>query len=301
MSGAVLELYVPGEISLQPKGFAKNPPVLYASRHNPGASTAAALLRAGMPAIRIEEETPPPIERALKAAADGAVELGQVDVQSTANVGSAVSRVEATNGSHGLGRAPVTHFLLYLAHETWVGAAGEALAKEVRAARAVGMRIVMLHENDMEHGGCEFGRFFTTTPGDLIQGGLYSALAFALYPGPYLPVSIALVAGALGATPLRVCKAGVPIKPAAARAKEAEIRGKNPSKGGGPIRGKNPAMRVLPRAASGSKQRSTRVARVMVEVSIQSPQSGAASQSNMMEVVASSSQGNQGEESSTAV
>jgi len=92
-----------------------------------------------------------------------------------------------------------------------------------------------------------------------------------------------------------------PVKPAAARAKEAEIRGKNPSKGGGPIRGKNPAMRVLPRAASGSKQRSTRVARVMVEVSIQSPQSGAASQSNMMEVVASSSQGNQGEESSTPV
>jgi len=87
------------------------------------------------------------------------------------------------------------------------------------------MPIVMVHENDMEHGGCEFARFFQTTPRDLIQGGLYSALAFALYPGPYLPVSVALVAGALGATALGSCKKSSLITPTAAQDKEAEIRG----------------------------------------------------------------------------
>ena len=58
----------------------------------------------------------------------------------------------------------------------------------------------MLHENDMDNGGCEFGRFFETTPQDLIQDGLYKALALAAYPGAFWPVSVALVAQALGAT-----------------------------------------------------------------------------------------------------
>ena len=60
----------------------------------------------------------------------------------------------------------------------------------------------------------------------LWPSGLYSALAIALCPGPYLPVSIALVAAALGAQTLRGCHPGVPITPTAARAQEAEIRGK---------------------------------------------------------------------------
>ena len=37
------------------------------------------------------------------------------------------------------------------------------------------------------------------TPGDLIQDGLYSALAFALYPPPFRHVSACLVARSLGA------------------------------------------------------------------------------------------------------
>ena len=43
-------------------------------------------------------------------------------------------------------------------------------------------------------------QFFQTTPGDLIADGLYKALALALYPGSFWPVSVALVAKALGAT-----------------------------------------------------------------------------------------------------
>ena len=62
-----------------------------------------------------------------------------------------------------------------------------------------GQPIVLLHENDMEDGGCEFGRFFSTTPQDLIAGGLYKALALAYYPGPFRRVSLTLVAKKLGA------------------------------------------------------------------------------------------------------
>jgi hypothetical protein len=75
---------------------------------------------------------------------------------------------------------------------SYVGEAGEALAEELREARANGLPVVMLHENDMDNGGCEFARFFDTTPQDLVDGGLYTALAFANYPGPFRPISIAL-------------------------------------------------------------------------------------------------------------
>ena len=96
-----------------------------------------------------------------------------------------------------------THFLLYLAHETFVGEAGERLAEEVRRMMRANQPIVMLHENDMANGGCEFARFFSTTPQDLIADGLYKALALAYYPGHFRPVSIALVAKKLGAAAYR--------------------------------------------------------------------------------------------------
>ena len=63
--------------------------------------------------------------------------------------------------------------------------------------------IVMLHENDMANGGCEFSRFFSTTPQDLIVDGLYKALALAYYPGHFRPVSVALVAKKLAPTASR--------------------------------------------------------------------------------------------------
>ena len=91
--------------------------------------------------------------------------------------------------------------LLYLCHETYLGDKGDALSEELRCARQAGFPIVMLHETDTDNGGCEFARFFETTPGDLIAGGLYKMLAIAACPGVFWPVSVALVARALGATP----------------------------------------------------------------------------------------------------
>ena len=144
-----LPLYVPGEVTLQRIQFSR-PVVLYASKNNPGAAAAAAMLVEGVDALSVAEVPP------------------------------------------ALGGVAATHFLLYLAHETYVGEAGDALAEELREARANHLPLVMLHENDMDNGGCEFARFFETTPQDLIAGGLYTALAFANYPGPFRPISIAL-------------------------------------------------------------------------------------------------------------
>ena len=64
----------------------------------------------------------------------------------------------------------------------------------------------MLHENDMANGGCEFSRFFETTPSELVHNGLYDALALAYYPGHCRQTSLYLVAKALGAKPLRASK-----------------------------------------------------------------------------------------------
>jgi len=36
-----------------------------------------------------------------------------------------------------------------------------------------GLKVVLVHENDKEKGGCEFGDFFGTTPHELIDDGIY--------------------------------------------------------------------------------------------------------------------------------
>ena len=67
--------------------------------------------------------------------------------------------------------------------------------------------LLMLHEMNPDAGGCEFDRFFETTPQDLIAGGLYRSLACALHHGDFLPVSVGIVAkmaGALDKQPLSV-------------------------------------------------------------------------------------------------
>ena len=64
--------------------------------------------------------------------------------------------------------------LLYLNKATWVEQS-EVLERDVRAARKVqaGLKVVLVHENDKEKGGCEFGDFFGTTPHELIDDGIY--------------------------------------------------------------------------------------------------------------------------------
>ena len=95
-----------------------------------------------------------------------------------------------------------THMLLYLNEETW---SDERLAEQVKKARADKLKIVMAHENDLDRGGCEFSKFFETTPQELIAGGLYNGdLARACYPGRHHEV--------------RACSARLPFSPWSLRA-----------------------------------------------------------------------------------
>ena len=84
--------------------------------------------------------------------------------------------------------------------KTFLGEAGAKLGKELLAAKRAGFPILMLHENDPAKHGCEFSVFFDgRTPTDLMQQGIYSALALALYPGEFQATSVACAALALGA------------------------------------------------------------------------------------------------------
>jgi len=76
-----------------------------------------------------------------------------------------------------------THFLLYLNVDTFVGEEGKQLANEVRAAMEGELPIIMPHEIDPARRGCQFERFFSTTPPDLIRNGLYKKLALPCFPG----------------------------------------------------------------------------------------------------------------------
>ena len=109
---------------------------------------------------------------------------------------------------------PPTHLLLYLNDQTFVGDTGRHLAAAVRKLLADGhhdlglsstghVKLLLVHELDEAKGGCEFSRFFDTTPRDLIINGVYKTLATGLAPGgitgEHRAVSIALIAKSMGA------------------------------------------------------------------------------------------------------
>ena len=226
---AEANLYCPGEIDLRGLSFS-TPPVLYVSKDNPGAVDASVLLKLGMPGLRVVDKAP---ESLRNAVAEGGSHVSGLVTgrasQSERRNGYRWTRATQNIGGPGRQRrrrrraaaGEASHMLLYLSHKTWLGAEGQRLAAEVRAARATDLAIVMLHENDEARDGCPFSRFFETTPKDLIQDGLYKALALAWYPGAFRPVSVSLVAAALGASS-RVnkglgCRKHYPIDPHAVR------------------------------------------------------------------------------------
>ena len=180
----------------------------------------------------------------------GSAEIAQELLTAMARGGAALQVVDSQPDMQALQADGVSAcMLLYLNKGTWVEH-GDALEKDVRAARAAGLKLILVHENDSSKGGCDFGAFFATTPQELINQGLYSDIAIALHTPPHRAVSLALVAQAVGA-----------IK-ATTKLGEASVSG-------------------LQKALS--RRRSS------------------ASKSNMVEVVASSSHDNKGEESSTPV
>ena len=106
-------------------------------------------------------------------AADVATEL----LMATATGDDAIRVVESVPAdvqvlTHNGGSA--FYMLLYLNKDTWVEQ-GEVLERDVRAARMLqpGLKIVMVHENDKDKGGCEFAELFGPTPQELIDDGIY--------------------------------------------------------------------------------------------------------------------------------
>jgi hypothetical protein len=92
---------------------------------------------------------------------------------------------------------PPTHLMVYLNKSTYVQDGG-VVAAAAREALASETPRLLIHENDPTAGGCPFGLFFSTTPQDLISGGLYGEIAVAWQPGAYRPVSCAQAIASLG-------------------------------------------------------------------------------------------------------
>ena len=138
-----INLFIPGELQRQRLVLSRRP-VVYASPNNPGALAVA---------------------KDIASAMNGHIEV-------------------TSDAAELLVKGPrVTHFLLYLNDKTYLHAAGRRLADELRKARAVGstIEVVMVHENDQERGGCEFGILFDgRTPQDLLHGGIYNVRACML-------------------------------------------------------------------------------------------------------------------------
>ena len=118
-----------------------------------------------------------------------------------------------------------THFLLYLTKKTFMGLKGSRLAHEVRTARAAGLPVVLVHETDAERDGIAFDTFFKTTPQDLINGGLYDALAELFVSGTtHRKLSHAQLAKKLGAEASGVRRPSVGVMSAAAEMSFGSMR-----------------------------------------------------------------------------
>jgi len=166
-----ISLYMPGEIN--PSRMSSKAPVcLYASPLNPGAAEVAQELTSSLDGVFVTSRPP---------------------------IGCDAPELELPAWDE---TEPVaTHFLLYLSDQTFVGEdVGKRYGQQVRAFREREVEYIMLHEADPERHGCEFGTFFSTTPQDLIDNGIYGALAISFFWGLHREVSIGLVGKVLGLT-----------------------------------------------------------------------------------------------------
>jgi len=198
-------LYFPGEVACEnfhnPQGVG-----LLVSAHNPGVQAIATELAAVFPWIT-----------SCVTAMESGGELGMLD--GAARGGGLPGAGTALEDPSGL-LLTIDHpikevlsqlhavtskaifFLLYLNNDTFLGIDGKYLADQIRSVKnALGVVILMVHENDKKLGGCEFGRLFSTTPEDLIKDDLYSEIALAFHEQPHRQVSWALAGRKMGAVP----------------------------------------------------------------------------------------------------
>ena len=137
------QIFLPGEVSRLKLAFPA-PVLLFVSANNRGAKETAALLQKGMVGLSIISETPTQFSsrrRVAKTSAKGISQLvgsgrnllTDLVAAKDASMGGAAG-ASATETASGEGNN-VTHMLLYLNDETFVGPEGAVLADEVRAAQ----------------------------------------------------------------------------------------------------------------------------------------------------------------------
>ena len=115
--------------------------------------------------------------------------------------------VLTTNPEELGGLRDATHMLVYLNKETFVGPAGERFASELRLVQSdkklkERVTLLLVHETRMEHGGCDFDRFFHVTPADLVRppGDLFRTIATPLHAHErHVAVALSQLATTLGA------------------------------------------------------------------------------------------------------
>ena len=248
---AGFSLYMPGSVHERKLTF-RTPVLLYASKNNPGAEAAASELLEQFKDFHVTSEPPKlaslhhtqaPLKRFQLAALGqsrkqlshaAATEMEVVSSSADDEVGGTAkpaaepaSPANETSFGTRSSKAPQepTHFLLYLTKKTFMGLKGKGLAHEVRTARAAGLPVVLVHETDAERDGIAFDTFFKTTPQDLINGGLYDALAELFVSGTtHRKLSHAQLAKKLGAEASGVRRPSVGVMSAAAEMSFGSMR-----------------------------------------------------------------------------
>ena len=156
-----------------------------------GGSTArevAMATRAAFDEISVVSELP---ELALATASLGTV-VKAVAWASKLKARAGVSRLPTSFRGES---TTLTRWLLVVSPTCFEGEAGDALAREVAAALALGIQPLVVYEPDIH----EFREILDATPRSLVLGGLYGPLAIEWRAGPLRAVSVRMVAKELGA------------------------------------------------------------------------------------------------------
>ena len=94
---------------------------------------------------------------------------------------------------------PTSMFLLYLNEDVFTDEDSSGLARDVIGAMDAAVPLVLIHENDTARKGCEFARFFSVTPPELLERGIFRDLANAWFFETYREIGIKLTAQRMGA------------------------------------------------------------------------------------------------------
>ena len=143
------DIFLPGEVSRVKLAFSA-PVLLFVSANNPGASETADLLKEGMVGLSVTSVTPTQFSSGRRVAKASARGIGKLVGSGRNLLTDLVAAIEASMGGTAgasaagtVGGEPnnVTHMLLYLNDETFVGPEGAVLADEVQQCSTLALAL----------------------------------------------------------------------------------------------------------------------------------------------------------------